>query len=95
MTKEQIIDKHSAHYPDGSRQIGTYGCSQAMEEYMIQEVTAEREKAAKLVRLLEEIDKSFYMGPDIIEEEILQWYIDVMTVTKDEIKQSLTEYKKQ
>ncbi len=60
-----------------------------------QELTAEREKAAKLVELLEQIDKSLYLGGDLNDIDILKWYIDVTCVIKDQIKQSLTEYKKQ
>jgi len=56
------------------------------------ELDKERERAGKLVELLKEVDKSLYIGDDLNDIDILHWYINVITVIKDEIKQTLNEY---
>lgn len=58
-------------------------------------VAAEREKYEKEIRemreILHEIDKSLYIGPDLQEEDVLKWYIDVVSVIKDQIKEQLQQ----
>lgn len=93
MTSERIkqIQEETA-YPEN---ISVYKALLQVWNECLRELTAEREKAAKLVELLEQIDKSLYLGGDLNDIDILKWYIYVTCVIKDQIKQSLTEYKKQ
>ncbi len=49
-------------------------------------------KDAEIERLkgvLKEIDKSLYLGEGLDDTDILKWYVDVVSVIKDEIKQLL------
>ena len=93
MTKEQILMSVPID-PTGTEHFTEKEAIQAMEEYAKQEVAKEREKAKKLMELLHEIDKSLYIGDDLNDIVILKWYLDVIGTIKDEIKKSLTEYKK-
>ena len=90
MTKEQILEKQLRRYILGIKDIshGTDAVPAAiynsMEEYTTQQVTAEREKAAKLVNSLE-------MALQILEENQKERHPFSIRM----IRQSLTEYKKQ
>lgn len=51
-----------------------------------------KELCGELAELLRELDRSFYIGDDLKDGEILQWYLDVMKVAKEEISEALNKF---
>jgi len=97
MTSERIKQiQETTAYPESVsvQQALLQVWNECGQEYQ-QQLSAERERAGKLVELLKEVDKSLYIGDDLNDIDILHWYINVITVIKDEIKQTLNDYEKE
>ena len=75
MTKEQILEKNNNvkifdHFYDGKQNITVERALKAMEEYSIQELAKEREKAKKLVEDMKVIAEK--VGYIWVREDILK-----------------------
>ena len=59
------------------------------------EATRHEQERKELVDFIKQVDKSLYVGEDLNDKEILQWYIEVCKTIKEEAKATLLKYKTQ